>query len=104
VINAEQTVERVSLLECSFTSSNSPSFIHIASSNLDVDGCHFEQTSNNDAGELSSQQIAALRPAGAIASEGRSIITTTNSRFSNILSSYGVVVIREVAISGISEF
>lgn len=97
VLNIERSQEPISIINSIFTSSRSPSFVHVVSSELTIDNCTFSQTAGNDVGSLTSTQLSELRFASAIALEGEPILTITNSNFNNMLFNYGVVLIREVA-------
>lgn len=101
VLNIERSQSPIFIVDSIFSSSQSPSFVHIISSESIIDNCTFIQTAGNNVGSLTSTQLRELRFASAIALEGEPILTVTNSKFLNMLFNYGVILIREVARSSI---
>jgi hypothetical protein len=99
VLNLERSLSPISIMNTVFSSSSSPSFVHIISSETTIDGCTFTQTANNVVGSLTESVLSNLRFASAIALEGEPTLTVSNSNFMNMLFDYGVILIREIARS-----
>ena len=97
-LNIEQSDSQTIITNTNFTSMKSPSFIHFVSNNANINNCIFEQTAKNDYNVLTTTELSDLRSASAIASEGRGKLTATNSKFKSMLSSYGVILIRETML------
>lgn len=93
----DQSFKHTNIIDSTFNTSKSTSFIHLVVSTGTIDNCTFTQSANNKPENMTEEQLSELVGGSALAAEGEAELTLTNSKFTNLLAAQGIILLTELS-------